>query len=284
MTAISTRTAAVTVEYEARGHRVTKTFADAHEGKRFYVAKEKAGKSPRIVPTAEAPAPSGKLPTNLSETGRGKHVAIYVRVSSTGQETKSQEPDLERWAAAQEAPVKWYRDTATGKNMDRPGWLKLEAAIRQGRVAAVVVWRIDRLGRTAKGLTALFDELRERKVNLVSLKDGLDLSTPAGRLMANVLASVAQYETEVRGERVAAGQARARAKGKKWGGSKPGIHKTVTAVQVRLIREAKARGERITDIAKAVRLSRPTVYAVLRSMPDSVRPTTSPDSPQAAAG
>ena len=52
--------------------------------------------------------------------------------------------------------------------MDRPGWAKLEAAIRQGKVSTVVVWRIDRLGRTATGLTALFDELRERKVNLVS--------------------------------------------------------------------------------------------------------------------
>ena len=136
-----------------------------------------------------------------------KHVAVYVRVSSNGQDTKSQEPDLKRWAAAQDTPVTWYRDKASGKSMDRPGWSKLETAIEQGKVSAVVVWRIDRLGRTAKGLTALFDDLRERKVNLVSLKDGLDLSTSAGRLMANVLASVAQYETEVRAERVKAGQA-----------------------------------------------------------------------------
>ena len=66
--------------------------------------------------------------------------------------------------------------------------------------------RLDRLGRTTKGLTALFEDLVDRKINLVSLKDGLDLSTPAGRLMANVLASVAAYETEVRSERVCAGR------------------------------------------------------------------------------
>ena len=195
-----------------------------------------------------------------------RHAAIYVRVSGQGQDTKSQEPDLERWASAQSEPVKWYTDTATGKSMDRPGWTKLEAAIRQGRISAVVVWRIDRLGRTAKGLTALFDELRERKVNLVSLKDGLDLSTPAGRLMANVLASVAQYETEVRGERVAAGQARAKSLGKRWGGSKPGVRKQVTPVQERLILDAKANGETITAIAAAVGLSRPTIYSVLRNV------------------
>lgn len=160
--------------------------------------------------------------------------------------------------------MKWYRDKASGKKMDRPGWNKLEDAIRGGRVSQVVVWRLDRLGRTASGLTALFDDLQQRKVNLVSLKDGLDLSTPAGRLMANVLASVAQYETEVRAERVRAGQAVARAKGKRWGGSERGKRKKVTSTQEKMIRRMKAEGEAITAIAKAVGLSRPTVYDVLR--------------------
>ena len=193
-----------------------------------------------------------------------KHVAIYLRVSGNGQDTKSQEPDLKRYADAQDKPIKRYKDKATGKTMDRPGWAKLEAAIRQGKVSSVVVWRIDRLGRTAKGLTALFDDLAVRKVNLVSLKDGLDLSTPAGRLMANVLASVSQYETEVRGERVLAGQAVARANGKKWGGSKPGKRKVVTPVQIRAIHEVVAAGETKADVALAVGLSRPTIYSVLR--------------------
>ena len=193
-----------------------------------------------------------------------KHVAIYIRVSSNGQDTKSQEPDLAQWAKSQEGPVVWYKDKATGKNMDRPGWVKLETAIHKGQVSAVVVWRIDRLGRTAKGLTALFDDLGTRKVNLVSLKDGLDLSTPAGRLMANVLASVAQYETEVRGERVRAGQAVALANGKHWGGSKAGVRKQVSDTKVRAIRKMKADGERIADIARALGVSRPTIYAVLK--------------------
>lgn len=194
-----------------------------------------------------------------------KHVAMYVRVSGNGQDTKSQEPDLKRWSDAQDGPVKQYRDKATGKTMDRPGWAKLEAAILRGQVSAVVVWRLDRLGRTAKGLTALFADLIERKINLVSMKEGLDLSTPAGRLMAHVLASVAQYETEVRGERVIAGQTVARARGKRWGGSKPGVRKQVSDVQARTIRRMKDAGERIADIARAVGVSRPTVYSILRS-------------------
>lgn len=193
----------------------------------------------------------------------GKHIAIYKRVSGKQQDTASQEPDLERWEQAQEEPVKCYMDKLSGKSMERPGWINLEDAIRSGKVSTVVVWRLDRLGRTASGLTKLFDELRERKVNLVSIKDGIDLSTSAGRLMANVLASVAQYETEIRGERVAAGQAVARAKGKKWGGSKPGIRKKVTSTQVKAIKSMKEQGEPITQIAKAVGLGRTTVYDVL---------------------
>ena len=61
-----------------------------------------------------------------------KHVAIYIRVSSNGQDTKSQEPDLTQWAKSQAAQVLWYKDKATGKNMDRPGWVKLESCNPQG--------------------------------------------------------------------------------------------------------------------------------------------------------
>ncbi|MFH1267201.1 MAG: recombinase family protein [Planctomycetota bacterium] len=187
-----------------------------------------------------------------------KCIAIYMRVSSRNQDIRSQEPDLKRWAEAQDQPVRWYRDKFTGKTMDRPGWRKLEADIRAGKVAKVVVWRLDRLGRTAKGLTALFDDLQCRQIGLVSLREGLDLSTPAGRLMAHVLASVAQYEPELRGERVQAGQAVARANGKRWGGSQKGRRVKVTDLQAKTIRQLKESGEPVTEIAKAVGLSRPT--------------------------
>lgn len=192
-----------------------------------------------------------------------KHVAIYVRVSSKTQDLASQLPDLKRWAAAQGKPVVWYRDKATGKTMDRPGWAKLQAAIDAGEVSAVVVWRVDRLGRTAKGLTALFADLQAKKVNLISLKDGLDLATPAGRLMAHVLASVAQFETEVRVERILAVQAAARANGRKIGGSKAGRRVTLTEEKEATIRRLRADGKSIATIARVVGLSRPTIYAAL---------------------
>lgn len=193
-----------------------------------------------------------------------RFTAIYVRVSSRKQDTRSQTPDLERWAQAYaDGAVRWYRDSASGKTMDRPGWQQLEADIATGKVERVVCWRLDRLGRTASGLTTLFDDLRRRGITLVSVRDGLDLETPAGRLMANVLASVAAYETEIRGERIAAGQAAARAKGKSWGGSKRGRKIRATDEKRTAIKRLKAEGASVASIARTVGLSRPTVYAVL---------------------
>jgi len=195
--------------------------------------------------------------------------AIYMRVSSRTQDHRSQEPDLKRWVAAQDVEAVWYRDTFTGKTMQRPGMDRLMADVRAGVVKRIVVWRLDRLGRTARGLVTLFEELHERGVGLVSLKDGLDLSTAAGRLMANVLASIASFELELRAERVRAGQEAARTAGKKWGGSQKGRLLTVTEEQVAIIHKMRAEGVAIAAIARATGLSRPTIYRVLGATPNS---------------
>ncbi len=196
-----------------------------------------------------------------------KHIAVYARVSTQKQDTRSQEPDLKRWieAYAAGAPVVWYRDKATGKTMERPGWKRLEADMLAGKVAKIVVWRLDRLGRTAAGLTALFEELIRRGVGFESLRDKVDLSTAAGRLMANVLASVAAYENEVRSERIRAGQAVARASGKTWGGSQKGRRVKVSDEQATIIQRMHAEGASKAAMARATGLSRPTVYSILRA-------------------
>ena len=196
--------------------------------------------------------------------------ALYARVSKgKGQDIASQKPDLDRWAAAQPNTdaIRWYTDKMTGTVMQRPAFDRLMDDARAGKVKTIVVWRLDRLGRTAKGLTALFDELRELKVNLVSLKDGLDLSTPDGRMMANVLASVAQYETEVRAERIHVGLAVAKANGKRLGrkpsadGKGPRIK--VTAEQEAIVKRLKKEGQGVSAIARTTGLSRPTVYSII---------------------
>ena len=200
-----------------------------------------------------------------------QHIALYARVSSRRQDTRSQEPDLTVWAehSADGQPVQWYRDRMTGRTMDRPGWNRLESDINSGRVSALVVWRMDRLGRTASGLTALFEKLQARRVNFVSLKDGIDLSTAAGRLIANVLASVAEYENEVRSERVRAGQDAARAAGRTWGGSKRGRRLKVTSEAEEMIHRLDREGKTKTAIARATGLSRPTIYTILKDQSES---------------
>jgi DNA invertase Pin-like site-specific DNA recombinase len=187
-----------------------------------------------------------------------------VRVSSRSQNGDSQEVDLQRWADAQTEPVKWYSDKFTGKTMDRPGFSQIEQQIAAGKVSSLVVWRLDRLGRTASGLTKLFEDLQAHKVNLVSLRDGLDLSTSAGRLMANVLASVAAYETEVRSERQMAGIAAAKDRGVRFGRPLGSRHSRIQPEKRQAVLEHKAAGWTITDIARAVGLARKTIYAVLK--------------------
>lgn len=193
--------------------------------------------------------------------------AIYVRVSHRDQTHASQLPDLKRWEATQGGPVIWYEDTFTGRTMSRPGMDQMLDALHRSRLERIVVWRLDRLGRTTRGLCQLFDELQDQRVDLISLKDGFSLSSPAGRLHARILASVAEYETEVRAERVLAGQAAARNAGKRWGGSEKGRCWKVTKEMMVTIRELRSSGHSVARIARILKLSRPTVYKVLESRP-----------------
>lgn len=197
-----------------------------------------------------------------------KHIAIYTRVSSKAQDHRSQLPDLQRWAESQDLPVKWYADKFTGRTMNRPGWNKIEAAYRAGKVSKIVCWRVDRLGRTARELLNLFAELRERRVDLVVVMSGMmGLDTPEGRMFLGFTAQFAEYDNEIRSERVRAGQAVARKAGKTWGGSKPGrkTAQSPTPEQVEAVRHLKAQGYSKTAIAKAQKLSRPTVIKILKS-------------------
>ena len=194
--------------------------------------------------------------------------AIYTRVSTNQQTTRGQKADLQRWLQAQDpdklGSICWFEDKATGKDMDRPGWQKLQAEIDASRVEKLVVWRLDRLGRTASGLCKLFEDLQAG--SSAGLPEGFyRLGIASGRLIANVLASVAAYETEIRGECVKTGQAAVTAAGKKWGGSKRGWHYKVTPEQIKAIHRMKAEGEKITISRGRFNLSHLTIYRVLEN-------------------
>jgi DNA invertase Pin-like site-specific DNA recombinase len=195
-------------------------------------------------------------------------IAVYLRVSSNkGQDTKSQEPDLQTWAKAQPDKAVWFKDNFTGTTMERPGLERLLSDVRSGKVNKVCVWRLDRLGRTAKGLLTLLEEFQALGVGFVSLREGFDLATPAGRLMAGVLASVAAYETEVRKERQLAGIAKAKADGKVWGGRKLGTRVRLTEEKEALICKLHEEGKPVAAIARMVHLTRRTVYKALERQP-----------------
>lgn len=193
--------------------------------------------------------------------------AIYMRVSSSQQDTRSQEQDLRSLAERLERDgkcVAWYKDKASGTNFQRKAWQKLEADLNAGKVQRLIVWRLDRLGRTAGETIRLLDSLETQGVDFLSLRDGFDPSTPSGRLQRNILASVAQFETEIRRERQLAGIAAAKASGKVWGGRKLGTRITLTEEKEKLARKLKAEGESVTSIARALGLARKTVYEALR--------------------
>jgi DNA invertase Pin-like site-specific DNA recombinase len=134
-------------------------------------------------------------------------------------------------------------------------------------LSTLTVWRLDRLGRTAGETIVLLDALEKRGVGFLSIRDGFDPSTPSGRLQRNILASVAQFETEVRRERQANGIAAVRAaNGGKcpWGGRRVGTRITLTKEKEKLARKLKAEGQTVTSIARVLGIARKTVYVALK--------------------
>ena len=192
--------------------------------------------------------------------------AMYIRVSSNRQDTRSQEADLKAWAVNAKDDVAWYRDKASGTNYQRDAWQRLDADITAGKITRIVVWRLDRLGRTAAETIGLLDRLDAKRIGFLSLRDGFDPSTPSGRLQRNILASVAQFETEVRRERQMAGIAAARAAndGKcPWGGRRTGTRITLTMEKEKLARKLKAGGQSVASISRTLGIARKTVYVAL---------------------
>ena len=193
-------------------------------------------------------------------------IAVYSRVSSDSQVTDSQDAELNRWLEREAiTDFKPYSDTFTGTKMDRPGFNALMEDVDSGKIKKIVIWRLDRLGRTAAGVISLFDSLTAKGVSMVSIKDGFDLSTTTGRLLANMLASFAQFETEVRRERQAAGIEVAKQKGA-YKGRKPGAFKA-SALRAWILRQ---KGNTWTDIARVLKINPGTAMRYVKQYAEKV--------------
>jgi DNA invertase Pin-like site-specific DNA recombinase len=145
-------------------------------------------------------------------------VAMYARVSTNEQTPENQLIELRRYVEARGwSAIEYVDHGVSGAKDRRPALDQLTADVRRHKVQAVVCWRLDRLGRNLRHLVLLLDEWQSRGVVFVTLGEGIDTSTPAGRLVAGVLGSIAEFERSRIQERIVAGLARARAQGKRLG-------------------------------------------------------------------
>ena len=188
---------------------------------------------------------------------RGTRIG-YTRVS-----TVSQTLDQQNEALTAANVTKTFSDIMSGARDDRPGLAALMAYVRTGDT--VVVWKLDRLGRNLWHIRQTVKKLTERGVTLVSVTDGIDSSTAAGRMMIGVLGSQAGYERELTRERTALKRAASRVNGTKFGRPR----KVDDADHIATARRMKADGHTAKDIAKYLGVSRATLYRYLGS-PDAV--------------
>lgn len=173
----------------------------------------------------------------------------YARVSTIDQDLSLQTGALEKAGCE-----RVFTDTISGAKFERPGLVDALTIARAGD--CLVIWKLDRLGRSIKGLIELSADLSARNIDLRSLTEGIDTSSPTGRLMFHVLASVGEMERDLIRERTLAGLEAARAAGRVGGGRKSPLTPDKLATATRLLKA----GEKPASIAKLLGVGRSTFY------------------------
>ena len=172
----------------------------------------------------------------------------YARVSTDDQNLQLQLNALEEASCE-----RVFTDTMSGSRNDRPGLKEALSHLRSGDT--LVVWKLDRLGRTVKGLVDLVFELETNNVNFRSLTDGIDTTTSAGRFFFHVMASLAQMERELTLERTKAGLAAARKLGRIGG-----RRRIMTDSKIKSAHKLLAAGHAPKDVAHDLGVSVATLY------------------------
>ncbi|MDQ0212205.1 recombinase family protein [Arthrobacter bambusae] len=179
----------------------------------------------------------------------------YTRISTASQDARLQ---LDALLAAGVQKRDVFADITSGSRtaIERPGMKNLLEYAEAGDT--VVVWRVDRLGRSLIDVLNTVNLLRERGVHVRSISDGIDPATSTGRMMLNMLATLAEYERELIVERVNAGIAVARQSGTRFG--RPPVNPEVIAEKLAIVADARKRGRTAADAAALVGWSRATLY------------------------
>lgn len=191
----------------------------------------------------------------------------YTRVSTTTQDAQLQ---LDALVAIGVQKRDVFADVTSGSRtaIERPGMKRLLEHAEAGDT--IVVWRVDRLGRSLIDVLNTVNLLRERSINVRSISDGIDPATSTGRLMLNMLATLAEYERELIVERVNAGIAAARQNGTKFG--RPPSDPAVVVEKLEVVADARRRGRTAADAARLVGWSRATLYRHRRAQAASTPP------------
>lgn len=179
----------------------------------------------------------------------------YTRVSTASQDAQLQLDALVD-SGVQKRDV--LADVTSGSRtaIERPGMKRLLDYAESGDT--VVVWRIDRLGRSLIDVLNTVNLMRDKGVKIKSLSDGIDPETTSGRLMLGMLATLAEYERELITERVNAGIAAAKQSGTRFG--RPPVDPAVIAEKLDIARDARAKGRTAEEAARLVGWSRATLY------------------------
>ncbi len=190
--------------------------------------------------------------------GHPLRVGLYARVSTHDQQTLPLQIHAMRDYAAKRgwSLVAQIKEVGSGASQ-RELRTTLIAAARRREIDVVVVWRLDRWGRSVADLVSTLQELQQLGVGFVSLTEALDLTTPAGRAMAGLLAVFAEFEREILRERVRAGLAHARLNGKRLGRPPSVVHKAIE------IRKLYRQGISKSEIARRLRIGRSSVRRLL---------------------
>lgn len=179
----------------------------------------------------------------------------YARVSTSGQ-TLDQQHDALNAAGVDRI----FDDVMSGARNDRPGLGAMLDYVREGDTVTVVA--LDRLGRSLSGIIATIDTLQSRGVLLRSLREGIDTTSPVGRMIAGIFASLSEYERTLINERSAAARAAARARGRQ-----VGRKRLLDAAKLEQARILRAGGQTVAEVCATLGVSRATLFRALADAP-----------------
>ena len=187
-----------------------------------------------------------------------KRAALYLRVSTVDQHPESQLHDL-RGLAAQRGfeIVQEYSDTISGVKARRPELDQLMADARRGRFDVLLVAAFDRIARSVRHFLDVLDELNHLEIEFVSFRENVDTGGPLGRAMIIIIGAIAKLERNLIIERVRSGMRRAKLEGRRLGRPPLNVNRDD------LLRD-RARGQSLTQLAKAYRISRASVVRLLK--------------------